>query len=123
MVTQAPYAVNWIATTTGNQTLKAVATDNDSNTSESAVSVTVSDQDLVVSLTSPTSGQTVGLGKPVNIAADATSLTNNVAKVEFVVNGAVVATDTTEPLLTVGRQVRLVTIPLPRKRLTQQERA
>ncbi|WP_254915574.1 Ig-like domain-containing protein, partial [Vibrio cholerae] len=74
-----------------------VATDNDSNTSESAVSVTVSDQDLVVSLTSPTSGQTVGLGKPVNIAADATSLTNNVAKVEFVVNGAVVATDTTEP--------------------------
>ncbi|EEN98284.1 chitinase [Vibrio cholerae] len=97
VVTQAPYAVNWIATTTGNQTLKAVATDNDSNTSESAVSVTVSDQDLVVSLTSPTSGQTVGLGKPVNIAADATSLTNNVAKVEFVVNGAVVATDTTEP--------------------------
>ncbi|MCV5332971.1 hypothetical protein OFD71_32340, partial [Escherichia coli] len=63
VVTQAPYSVTWNATLIGANQLKAVATDNDNNTSESLVGVEVSDRDVVVSLTSPSSGQTVGLGK------------------------------------------------------------
>ncbi|MCA2418022.1 Ig-like domain-containing protein, partial [Vibrio chemaguriensis] len=77
--------------------LKAVATDNDNNTSESVVNVNVSDKDLVISLTSPSAGQTVGLGKNLALSADATSLTSDIKQVDFMVNGAVVATDTTVP--------------------------
>lgn len=97
VVTQAPYSVTWNATLTGANQLKAVATDNDNNTSESVVNVNVSDKDLVISLTSPSAGQTVGLGKNLALSADATSLTSGIKQVDFMVNGAVVATDTTAP--------------------------
>lgn len=97
VVTQAPYSVTWNATLIGANQLKAVATDNDNNTSESVVNVNVSDKDLVISLTSPSAGQTVGLGKNLALSADATSLTSGMKQVDFMVNGAVVATDTTAP--------------------------
>ncbi len=97
VVTQAPYSVTWNATLIGANQLKAVATDNDNNTSESVVNVNVSDKDLVISLTSPSAGQTVGLGKNLALSADATSLTSGIKQVDFMVNGAVVATDTTAP--------------------------
>ncbi|USD40533.1 chitinase [Vibrio sp. SCSIO 43135] len=97
IVTQPPYNYDWSATTIGMNTVRVVATDNESNTGESSVNVNVSDQDLVVSLTSPTSGQTVGLGKNTVITADATSLTSSVKQVNFLLNGAVIASDTTAP--------------------------
>ncbi|AIW19727.1 chitinase [Vibrio coralliilyticus] len=97
VVTQPPYAVSWTATQVGLNSLKAVATDNENNTGEATVSVTVSDQDLVVALTSPAPGQTVGLGKSVQFTADATSLSASVSQVDFLVNGAIVGTDTTAP--------------------------
>lgn len=97
VVTQPPYSVSWTATQIGLNSLKAVATDNENNTGEAMVSVTVSDQDLVVALTSPAPGQTVGLGKSVQFAADATSLSASVKQVDFLVNGATVGTDTTAP--------------------------
>lgn len=97
VVTQAPYSVTWNATLIGANQLKAVATDNDNNTSESVVNVNVSDKDLVISLTSPSAGQTVGLGKNLALSADATSLTSGIKQVDFMVNGAVIATDTTAP--------------------------
>lgn len=97
VVTQAPYSVTWNATLIGANQLKAVATDNDNNTSESVVNINVSDKDLVISLTSPSAGQTVGLGKNLALSADATSLTSGIKQVDFMVNGAVVATDTTAP--------------------------
>lgn len=97
VVTQAPYSVTWNATLIGANQLKAVATDNDNNTLESVVNVNVSDKDLVISLTSPSAGQTVGLGKNLALSADATSLTSGIKQVDFMVNGAVVATDTTAP--------------------------
>lgn len=97
VVTQAPYSVTWNATLIGANQLKAVATDNDNNTSESVVNVNVSDKDLVISLTSPSAGQTAGLGKNLALSADATSLTSGIKQVDFMVNGAVVATDTTAP--------------------------
>ncbi|MCV5655686.1 Ig-like domain-containing protein, partial [Escherichia coli] len=61
------------------------------------MNVNVSDKDLVISLTSPSAGQTVGLGKNLALSADATSLTSGIKQVDFMVNGAVVATDTTAP--------------------------
>ncbi|USD31939.1 MULTISPECIES: Ig-like domain-containing protein [Vibrio] len=97
VVTQPPYTVSWTATQVGLNSLKAIATDNENNTGEATVSVTVSDQDLVVALTSPTAGQTVGLGKSVQFAADATSLSANVTQVDFLVNGSIVGTDITAP--------------------------
>lgn len=97
VVTQAPYTQQWSATLVGSNTIKAVATDNENNQAQSNVNVTVSDQDLVVSLTSPTSGQTVGLGKPVNLTADATSLSSSVKQVSFLLNGSVIGTDSTAP--------------------------
>ncbi len=62
--------------------------------------MTVSDQDLVISLTSPSAGQTVGLGKNLVLSAEATSLTSGVKHVDFMVNGTIVATDTTAPYST-----------------------
>ncbi|EIV8466161.1 TPA: Ig-like domain-containing protein [Vibrio vulnificus] len=97
VVTQPPYVQTWSATFVGANQLKAIATDNDNNVSESVVNVTVSDQALVVTLTSPTAGQTVGLGKNVTLSADATSLTSAIKQVDFVVNGSVIATDNSAP--------------------------
>ncbi|GAA5647279.1 Ig-like domain-containing protein [Vibrio proteolyticus] len=94
---QPPYRTGWSATTLGSNTLKAVATDNEGNRAESSVTVTVSDQDLVVALTSPASGQNLALGKATTLSADATSLTGSIRQVDFVVNGAVVGTDTSAP--------------------------
>lgn len=97
LLTQAPYSYDWNADAVGNNTITVVATDNDNNQGQDSISISVSDQDLVISLTSPTSGQIVRLGKGVKIAANATSLTSDVNKVEFLVNGSVVASDSTAP--------------------------
>ncbi|OAN17969.1 chitinase [Photobacterium jeanii] len=95
--TSTPYSVNWLATGLGEVALKAVATDNEGNNAESSVLVNVSDQALVTSLTSPTSGTTVSLGKAFNLSATASSINSAIQKVDFLVNGTVVATDTSSP--------------------------
>ncbi len=97
LLTQAPFTYDWIANSVGSNAIKVVATDNDNNLGQDSVNLSVSDQDLVISLTSPTSGQTVGLGKNVKIAANATSLTADVQKVDFLVNGSVVSSDSVAP--------------------------
>lgn len=95
--TTAPYSVNWVATGNAAVTLKATAIDNESNQTDATALVNVSEEPVVVSLTSPTSGSTVAVGNASTIAANATSVIGNVTSVEFSVNGAVVATDTTSP--------------------------
>ncbi len=95
--TVAPYSVDWLAAGKGNVNLTAIATDNEGNTGDAGVLVSVSDQPLVASLTSPSAGTTVGLGKAVTLAAEASSLNGAVSKVDFMVNGSVIATDTTWP--------------------------
>ncbi|MDO6707031.1 Ig-like domain-containing protein [Photobacterium sp. 1_MG-2023] len=95
--TAAPYTTSWTAAGAGDVSLSAVATDNEGNTGQAGVLVSVSEQPLVVTLTSPTSGTTVGLGKSVSVSADAASLNSTVSQVAFLVNGAVMATDTTAP--------------------------
>ncbi|OEF23888.1 Ig-like domain-containing protein [Vibrio rumoiensis] len=95
--TQEPYSVLWAATTVGSNLIKAIATDNENNQSESLSQVTVSDQPVVTRLTSPTSGGAIGLGKSVQLVAEATSVTGTISSVDFLVNGVVVATDTSAP--------------------------
>ncbi|MGF1696895.1 Ig-like domain-containing protein [Vibrio lamellibrachiae] len=97
VLSQPPFTTQWSATLVGANTIKALATDNDNNVSEAVISVSVSDQDLVVTLTEPSAGKTIGLGKSTLLAADATSLTGSVDKVDFLVNGAVVGSDNTSP--------------------------
>ncbi|WP_087020827.1 Ig-like domain-containing protein [Thaumasiovibrio subtropicus] len=92
-----PYQVEWQPSTIGNTVLTAIATDNEGNKGESQIQVSVTDQPLVVSLTSPSSGDSIALGKTVALAADAAALTGGVAKVDFLVNGSIVATDTVAP--------------------------
>ncbi|EAR56669.1 endochitinase [Photobacterium sp. SKA34] len=93
----APYSTQWLASDLGNTTIKAVATDNEANTNEASATVTVSDQALVTSLTSPSSGSIVTLGKSLTLSATATALTGDVRQVDFIINGNVVATDKTAP--------------------------
>lgn len=95
--TTAPYSLNWLAVGLGETSLKAIATDNEGNNAESSILISVSDQALVTSLTSPTSGTTVSLGKAFNLSATASSLNSAIQQVDFLVNGNVIATDTTQP--------------------------
>ncbi|MDD1779863.1 Ig-like domain-containing protein [Enterovibrio sp. ZSDZ35] len=95
--TTAPYSLDWLASGLGNKSLSAVATDNEGNTGTDAVLVSVSDQPVVATLTSPTSGSSVGLGKPVTLSAEASSFAGVISKVDFAVDGVVVATDATAP--------------------------
>lgn len=95
--TQAPYSAQWSATLVGSNSIKAVATDDENNQAESLAQVTVSDKPVVTRLTSPTSGTSVGLGKNVQLAAQATSITGSISSVDFFVNGSLIATDTTSP--------------------------
>ncbi|WP_372076583.1 Ig-like domain-containing protein [Vibrio amylolyticus] len=97
IISQPPYTAQWSASLVGNNSIRVQATDNDNNVSEAYASVLVSDQDLVVTLTEPSAGKTIGLGKSTQLAADATSLTGSVSKVDFLVNGSVVGTDTSAP--------------------------
>lgn len=95
--TQAPYSAQWSATLVGSNSIKAMATDDENNQAESLAQVTVSDKPVVTRLTSPTSGTSVGLGKNVQLAAQATSITGSISNVDFFVNGSLIATDTTSP--------------------------
>ncbi|WP_330959990.1 Ig-like domain-containing protein [Photobacterium sp. 53610] len=95
--TSAPFEMSWTAVGAGAVNLSAIATDNEGNTGHAGVLVNVSDAPLVVTLTSPASGTSVGLGKSVAVSADAASLNSTVSQVDFLVNGTVIATDMTSP--------------------------
>ncbi|WP_413111213.1 Ig-like domain-containing protein [Thaumasiovibrio sp. DFM-14] len=94
---RAPYETIWTPTQVGSVLLRAVAVDNEANSSSVELGVSVSDQPLVISLTSPASGDSIVLGKAVNLSAEASALTANVQAVEFIANGQVVATDSSAP--------------------------
>lgn len=98
--TLAPYALDWQATMIGQTQIKAIATTNLGATAEDSVIVSVSDQAVVTQITAPTAGATLALGKTTTISADATSLVSTVQSVDFLVNGALIATDTTSPYQT-----------------------
>ncbi|WP_076412616.1 Ig-like domain-containing protein [Shewanella sp. UCD-KL12] len=97
--TTAPYSASWTATGSGEMQLKAVATDNESNTSEKTLLVTVSNEPIVASISATNANGTVTLGKSVNFSANASSVVAEITQVEFLVNGAPLSTDTSSPYL------------------------
>ncbi|MGF1701633.1 Ig-like domain-containing protein [Photobacterium makurazakiensis] len=86
------YQLEWTPVNIGNTLLKAIATDEDNAEGETTQQVTVTDQALVVDLTKPTAGSRFSIGTPVAMQADAKSFTSDIDRVEFLVNGKVVAT-------------------------------
>ena len=90
-----PYEFVWDTTQWpgGSTTVKAQARDRANKTAESSVTVTVVDiTPPVVTLTSPTAGELVG--DPILLRATATDASSWLS-VEFLVDGVVVASDTT----------------------------
>jgi hypothetical protein len=101
--TTSPYSYNWVTTgvSAGAHSVTAKAYDAANNTKTSSiVTVTVSaaadTTAPTVSVTAPTNGTSVAVGTAVNITATASDNVG-VAKVEFLVDGALKSTDTSSP--------------------------
>ncbi len=97
VISQPPYEATWTPTSLGEQQLKAIAIDDEGNQTEISLLISVTDQALVTSLTSPASGDKFSLGSAISLAANATALNGSVESVSFSVNGQIVATDTSAP--------------------------
>jgi hypothetical protein len=96
--TTAPYSYAWntLTAASGGHVLSARATDNTSNVATSAeVSVTVDNVAPSVALTSPASGAV--LMDLVTLQADATDSHGVITRVDFFVDGVLLASDTTAP--------------------------
>ena len=116
--TEEPYAINYTFEQTGVFSVRATATDNFGNTAGSSqeaifddvanspfdilitgrgeIEVTVLPTDLIVTLTEPTTNQTIVAGESLDFAATA-SATLGVSAVRWYVNGILVETDTAAP--------------------------
>ncbi|WP_105101653.1 glycosyl hydrolase family 18 protein [Microbulbifer pacificus] len=105
--TAAPWAASWTAATAGTATLTARIVDNDNlSVTTAPVSVTV-EEDVVVgpvapsiSLTSPAHGSSHITGTDLTLSASASDSDGSVSKVEFFVDGSLIATDTSAPYST-----------------------
>lgn len=95
--TSAPYAIDWSVAGLGEVTLQAIATDDEGNQTTATQLVNVSDQALVVNLTSPAAGARFAVGKNIVLEAQASALSGDIAEVNFLINGAIVATDSSAP--------------------------
>ncbi|WP_244369822.1 Ig-like domain-containing protein [Pseudoalteromonas xiamenensis] len=96
-VSQSSLLFDWTPTRVGNVTLKAQATDNEGNVGESTQQVVVTDQSVVTSLTAPSAGSRLVLGKTVQLQADASAFAGQISQVQFFANGLLLGTDTTLP--------------------------
>jgi|GEM_PF-1372172 len=94
--TTAPYSVTWATSVDGPHTLTTTAFDAAGLSSSATRSVIVDNTAPQVSVTNPIVGTVSGT---ITIAADATDPTpaSGIAKVDFLVDGAVVGTDATAP--------------------------
>ena len=97
--TAPPYSFTHTLTQVGSRSLAAVATDSTGQTANSAVTVSCTSPPPTVALTSPTPGSVIRAGAPIAFAANAstTAAGGSIATVEFLINGSVVANDTTAP--------------------------
>jgi sulfur relay (sulfurtransferase) complex TusBCD TusD component (DsrE family) len=100
--TAAPFTSTWSGAGTGTYALTAKATDS---LGASATSATVnivfnSDQPPQVALTSPNDAQTFYAGQSVAIAATASDPDGTISKVEFLVDGVVIASAASAPFNT-----------------------
>ncbi|TLM76934.1 chitinase C-terminal domain-containing protein [Microbulbifer harenosus] len=105
--TSAPWESSWTVAAAGPATFTARIVDNDNlSVTTAPVSITV-DEDVVVgpvapsiSLTSPANGSSHTTGTSLTISANATDSDGSVSKVEFFVDGDLIATDTSAPYST-----------------------
>ncbi|PSU34218.1 chitinase C-terminal domain-containing protein [Photobacterium lutimaris] len=96
-VTQPPYQINWTAVT-GNQLLRAIATDDEGASTETSVAVIV--QDTANSL--PTvdlalSASSIELGSSIILTSVAEDSDGTIDKVDFFANGSLIGTVATAP--------------------------
>ncbi len=100
--TAVPFNFSWRPTVSGNYRITAIATDNAGNTTTSAgVSVTVSAVPAPsAAITNPTAGGNYLAGNAIPIAVTTSGGNGPIAQVQFFINGASLATDTTFPYST-----------------------
>ena len=97
--TNPPYSLAWSNVSPGNYSLTASATDNlGIQTTSAAINVSViANSPPTISLTSPTPNQSVKAPATITLTAAASDPDNNLAKVEFLQNGTLIATLLTPP--------------------------
>ena len=95
--TASPYHFSWNPTIAGTYTLKAKATDQYGVSSESSAITVTLNAPPSAALTSPVDGVITILGETVSLSATASDSDGSVSKVQFLVNGNVVAEDTSSP--------------------------
>jgi len=97
--TTSPYSASWNPTSAGNVSLTAVATDNlGLATTSATIGITVTtDAPPTVSITAPSGGSAVPLGKPVTITATASDSDGTVSKVDFYAGATLIGTSTAAP--------------------------
>ncbi len=100
--TSPPYEYMWTPVSVGTHVLKARVVDSNNRASQTAISVMAVDTapqqaPPVISLTSPTGGESFEVGQTIAVEASASSANSVVSKVEFFINGSVVYTDTQKP--------------------------
>lgn len=97
--TTAPYAAAFTPTSVGVYTVAAQATDNTGNVATSApITITIgANAAPTISLTSPSSGLSFGLGNQVLLAATAVDADGTVASVQFFANGLLLGTASSAP--------------------------
>ncbi|MFM8334581.1 MAG: Ig-like domain-containing protein, partial [Opitutaceae bacterium] len=88
------YSTTWTPTSAANVALTVKVTDSNGNTTtSSAVNVTAVTTAPVVTLVTPTAGQTLGVGATVSLSATASATAPaTVSRVDFVAGGNIVAT-------------------------------
>lgn len=97
-----PFSMAWTTRGSGNQTLKAVATDNAGATTTSAIvniiiNQTAQNQPPVVNIASPDNNSIMSKGEIINIEATATDADGSVSQVAFFVNDNPIGTDISAP--------------------------
>ena len=95
----APFAIDWVPGAATGYTIKARATDNSGNVTDSA-SITLTATDNLpptVSLLTPSNGGSSSLGSTVELIADAADEDGTIAGVEFYANGVPVGTASGSP--------------------------
>lgn len=109
-----PYTVAWSNVSPGTYSLSATATDNlGIQATSTAITVSViANSPPTISLTSPTPNQSVKAPATITLTATASDPDNNLAKVEFLQNGSLIATVLTPPYTTTWSNVPQGSYPI-----------
>lgn len=93
----APFSAAWNNVSAGTYSITAIATDNSGGTATSAAVSVIVNARPTVTLTSPAANASARAPASQTLSATATDSDGSIASVEFLVNGVVLATDTTAP--------------------------